>query len=78
MAVKVKFWILFGNLTDDKVPTDISFPNAAVFEQLTNNLLSSFLSFQGSNKKDKNSCILLFNSFESGFFCVVLAKLTNG
>jgi hypothetical protein len=31
MTAKIKFWELFGDITDDKVPTDISFPNAAVF-----------------------------------------------
>lgn len=45
MAAEVKFWIFFRNFTNDKIPTNISFPNTAVFEKLTNNLLGSFLRF---------------------------------
>jgi len=45
MAAEIQFWVFFSNFTNDEIPTDISFPNTAVFKQLTDNLLGSLLSF---------------------------------
>jgi hypothetical protein len=45
MTAEIELGVFFGNFTYDVIPTDISFPNAAVFKQLTDNLLSSLLGF---------------------------------
>ena len=45
MTAEIKFWVFFGDFTNNKEPTDISLPNTTVLKQFTDNLLGSLLSF---------------------------------
>ena len=78
MTAEIKFGELLGHLTDDKVPTDVPFPDAAVFQQLINQLLGPFLGFYWKNEKGQNPRLFELNCLVGGFLGQILSILRDG
>ena len=78
MIGEIKFGVLFRDFTDDEEPTDVSFPNARIFQQLIDQSLTTFMSLHWKNKQGHNSCVFVFDCFLSRQFSNVFSILWDG